>query len=98
GQSLLVGARTEGLDHERGPLRPERRPDELDSGFCGRPSTLRAVAAMAGAHDIFPHRRASLRARDHVVEVQLGAREAPPTVLAAVVVACVDVEAAESYV
>ena len=63
-----------------------------------RAAALQPVAAMAGADDVLPHRHAALRARDDVVEVQLRAREAPPAVLAAVVVARVDVEAAEAHV
>src|SRR5262249_29505226 len=97
-QPLLVEPRAEGLDHERRPLRTEGMADEAHARLGRRPSALQPVAPVTGADDVLPGRRATLRARDDVVEVQLGTRESPATVLAAVVVARVDVEATEADV
>src|SRR5207245_1395950 len=98
GHPLLVATQAVGLRHERRPLRPPRLPDEPHARFRRRAPALQAVAAVAGAHDVLPHRRAAPRARHDVVEVQLGARILPAAVLAAVRVARVDVEAAEAHV
>src|SRR5882724_8653494 len=98
GHPLLVATQAVGLRHERRPLRPPRQPDQPHPRLRRRTPALQAVAAVAGAHDVLPHRRAAPRARHDVVEVQLGARELPAAVLAAVPVARVDVEAAEAHV
>src|SRR5512143_1141162 len=57
-QPLAVAAQAEGLEHERGPLRPARRMEQPHAGFPGRAATLAAVAGVAGADDIFPDRGA----------------------------------------
>ena len=62
---------------------------------CDRPS---AVAGDAAGHDVVPALVAAAGHRDHVVEGELGGREAVAAVLAAVVVPGVDVGAGERHV
>src|SRR4051812_13093221 len=63
--------------------------------FVRRAAALLAVARDAAGDDVVPVLAAALRHRNHVVERQLGCREAVVAVLARVVVARVDVRARE---
>src|SRR5262249_1532966 len=83
---------------ERRPLRPSGMAHEPHPCLRGRTAALQAVAPMTRADDVFPHRRAALRARHDMVEIQLGTRELAAAVLTAILVPCVDVETTEPYV
>src|SRR5262245_61546295 len=98
GQPLLVASHAERLRHERRPLRAPRRPNEPHAGFRRAATALQAIAAMTRADHVLPHRGAALRARHDVIEIQLRAGESPATVLTAILVPRVDVEAAEPNV
>src|SRR5438132_12324980 len=56
---LLVATEAERLGHERCPLRPVGLPNEPHPGLTRRPTALQTVAAVAGAHDVLPHRGAA---------------------------------------
>src|SRR3989442_15636286 len=83
GYPLLVATKAVRLRHERRPLRAPGVPYEPYARLRRRATALHAVATMARADDVLPHRRTALRARHDVVEVELGARELPAAVLAA---------------
>src|SRR5271155_2258732 len=70
----------------------------MHPGFVGCAATFAAIAVMARAYDVLPRRHAAARARDDVVQVQLGARQLLVAVLAGVAVAGEDVEAREADV
>src|SRR5580658_8513802 len=69
----------------------------MHPGLVGRAATLAAIAVMARAYDVLPRRHPTARARDHVVEIELGARQFLVAVLAGVAVAGEDVEAREAH-
>jgi hypothetical protein len=62
-----------------------------------RAGALGDVAVHAAAHHVVPGRATAARARNHVVQVQLRARQLPAAVLAGVVVARVDVVAGKAH-
>src|SRR6266851_9169996 len=70
----------------------------MHPGFVGGTATLAAIAVMARAYDVLPRRHSTARARDYVVEIQLGTGQFLVAVLAGVAVAGEDVEARESHV
>src|SRR5208283_3206180 len=70
----------------------------MHPGFVRRAATLAAIAVMARAYDVLPRGHPATRARNNVVEVELGARQFLVAILAGVAVAGEDVEARESHV
>jgi hypothetical protein len=70
-----------GLHLGREGLRMRRMP-----ASCGKPVGLARVAPDARADDVLPRGLAAVVARDHVVQVELLAREDPRAVLAGVLV------------
>src|SRR5580704_4639130 len=70
----------------------------MHPGFVGRAAAFAPIAVMARAYDVLPRRHPSARARDDVVEIQLGARQFLVTILAGVAVARENVEARETHV
>ena len=71
---LFIPRHTKSFLHERCPLRFEWLPYKGHARLMWRSAALAAVAFMAGADDVFPHRGASLRAGNHVVKVEFVAR------------------------
>jgi len=92
-----VAPQAPGLEHERRPVRPQRPAKQLQTRLFRRAATLLPIAAQTRADDVLPRRRPALRARNHVVEVQLAPGKGSAAILAGVAVASVDVEAAEPH-
>src|SRR4029078_2570045 len=82
---------------ERVPFRTARLPDELHAALVKELVPLPHVAREACAHDVVPGRLSAARDRNDVIERQLGRRELLPAVLAAIVVAEIDVTARELH-
>src|SRR5260370_18104781 len=75
-----------------------RFAEEADADLVGGEVALPAVAGDATGDNVVPSLVAAPRNRDHVVEGELPGREAMAAILAAVVVASVDVGATEGDV
>src|SRR5688500_13667336 len=75
-----------------------RRTDQRHAGLRRRAPALAPVARDAAADDVLPVLAAALGDRHHVIEGELRAGERLSAVLAAVMIAGVDVRARERYV
>src|ERR687892_2618500 len=82
---------------QRVPLRTMRVTNELHARFVKQLVPLLHVAWQAGADNVVPARLSAARNRDDVIEGKLGRGELPPTVLAAVLIAEIDVSAGELH-
>src|SRR5438067_9837986 len=70
-------------------------PQQVHAGFSRRPPTFLSVARHAAADDVLPVLPAALGDRQHMIEGQLARRVAVAAILAAMVIARVDVGARE---
>src|SRR3954471_22368866 len=70
----------------------------MHAGFCRRAPTFLAIARHAARGDVLPILAAAVRDRHDVIEGELARRKAVAAVLAAVIVACVDVRARKWHV
>src|ERR1017187_6024514 len=93
-----VPPKAEHLGRKRSPLGASRPAEQMHPGFVGRAATLAAIAVMARAYDVLPRGHPATRARNDMVQVELGARQFLVAILAGVAVAGEDVEARESHV
>src|SRR5262249_48062599 len=84
--------------YDRRPSRTLRRTEESHPRLARRSTSLVPIALDAAADHVLPSRSPPLRARDHVVEVQLRTCLAPATILTRIAVARVDVRAREAHV
>src|SRR5215472_7479285 len=95
---FAVASQAEHLRRKRRPFWPSRTAEQVHAGFLGRASTLAPIAVVARADDVLPRRRSAARPRDHVIEIEVRARQFLMAILAGVAVAGEDVEARESHV
>src|SRR5450432_1803945 len=79
-----------------GPARAHRDLEQLEPRLFGRARPFGEVAVDAAADHVLPGGAAPLRARDDVIQVQLGARQLFAAVLAGARIAHVDVVAREA--
>lgn len=84
-------------DHRVAP-RLDRRADQLHVGLGRGAATFSHIALQAGADDVFPRVRAATRARNDMVEAQLGCAKALAAILAGIVVARKEVATIELHV
>src|SRR5256885_3642202 len=97
-QPLRVEAARPGwAAEERRPSRTRGCAQQLHVRLLGRPAALLQVASDATTDDVLPGGHAASAARNHVIEIQLGARRSPAAVLAGVAIARVDVQAREPH-
>src|SRR5208282_3416311 len=95
---FAVPPQGEHLGAERRPFRPPRFADQQHPSLFRRLPAFPAIAVVAGADDVLPSRGAAARARNHMVQVQFGAGQPAPAVLAGIVIAGENIEARKSYV
>src|SRR5262249_50748748 len=95
---FVMAPKAEHLRAERRPLRPFGPANEEHARFLGSLPALAPIAAMAGTDDVLPGRGAAARTRYNMVEIKLGSRQPPSTILAGVVVARIDIKAGEAHV
>ena len=72
---------------KRPPLRPLRFADKRHVRFVRKAIPFARITRDAGTNDIFPHRRSTAIAREHVIQIQFTAIENLPAILAGVLVA-----------
>src|SRR6266496_1804619 len=97
GHPFLVAGHAERFLHEWRPLRFKRSPYERHVSLLWGPAPLAAVTLVTGADNVFPGRGAILRARNHMVEIQLMPRQPPAAILTNTLIAGINVVTAETH-